>query len=107
MREFAKEFYNSQQWKKTRDLYAASVGRLCERCLRQGKITAGEIVHHKIFLTPDNVGDPSISLDWHNLELVCRDCHAKIHKGETARRYKILGDGTLQIDQDTPHITIL
>lgn len=39
----------------------------------------GEIVHHKVHLTPKNIGDPSVSLSFDNLELVCRDCHAAEH----------------------------
>lgn len=78
-REFAKSFYHSKQWKKTRDAYAAKRHWLCERCLRLGFYSRGEIVHHKVHLTPENINDPSISLSEDNLELLCRDCHAKEH----------------------------
>lgn len=88
-RDFAGQFYNSQQWKKCRETYAASVGGLCEICWGKGKVAAGEIVHHKIFLTPDNINDPNVTMNWDNLQLVCRDCHAVIHKGIADRRYKI------------------
>lgn len=46
-REFAREFYDSTEWKLCRDRYAKSVGRLCEECLRQGIYKPGKIVHHK------------------------------------------------------------
>lgn len=88
-REFAGNFYKTQQWKKTRELYAKSVGGLCEICWQNGLVVPGVIVHHKIHLTPDNIDDPGITLNWENLQLVCRDCHAKIHKGEDNRRYTI------------------
>ena len=88
-RDFATQFYKTQQWKKCRDLYAASVGGVCEVCWEKGIITAGEIGHHKIFLTPENIDDPNVTLNWKNLQLVCRDCHADIHKGLADRRYKI------------------
>ena len=85
---FARDFYNSTAWKRTRQAYAASVGGLCERCLRAGRYVPGEIVHHIRELTPDNIGDPGVALDWSNLELVCRDCHADIHEHKE-RRYQI------------------
>lgn len=87
MQEFAKAFYKSRAWQTTRDAYAASVGGLCEDCLARGLYKAGEIVHHKQELTPDNIDDPSVTLAWDNLKLVCRDCHAKAHGG--AKRYKV------------------
>jgi hypothetical protein len=27
------------------------------------------------------VGDPAVTLDWANLELLCRSCHAYEHEG--------------------------
>ena len=38
-------------------------------------------------LTPDNIHDPSVTLSWDNLKLVCRDCHAKEHG--SMKRYKV------------------
>ena len=83
---FARTFYDSPAWKRTRRAYASSVGGLCERCLRSGRYTAGVIVHHKKPLTPENIQDPHVALDWSNLELVCRDCHAEIHDAEINKR---------------------
>jgi 5-methylcytosine-specific restriction endonuclease McrA len=37
------------------------------------------MVHHKKHLTPDNIWDPDITLDWKNLEALCIDCHNKEH----------------------------
>lgn len=73
---------------ETRKAYTKSVGGLCEECMKRGVYKAGEIVHHKTHLTPDNIDDPNITLNWNNLELVCRDCHAKIHD-KKKRRYKL------------------
>lgn len=97
MRDFARSFYKSQQWKKTRDLYAKSVGGLCEICELNGRIVPGEIVHHKIHLSPDNIDDPDITLNFDNLQLVCRECHAKIHAGIDQRRYTINDDGSVVV----------
>lgn len=88
MKEYAKEFYKSQAWKTTRDAYASHARGLCEICLAKGLYSPGEIVHHKIHITPDNINDPTISLNWDNLELVCRKCHAELHD-RRQRRYRI------------------
>lgn len=89
-KEFAKTFYRSKVWQRCRNAYAKSVGGLCERCLACGIYTPGEIVHHKREITADNIGDPSITLDWGNLELVCRDCHGMEH---SKKRYFIDDSG--------------
>jgi 5-methylcytosine-specific restriction endonuclease McrA len=61
-------------WKKCRNNYFQSKYGLCERCAAPGKI-----VHHKKYITPDNINDPNITLNWDNLELVCQECHNKEH----------------------------
>lgn len=98
MREFAERFYKSKRWRKTRNDYADSVGGLCEPCAKRGQVVPGEIVHHKVELTPENIHDPSITLAWSNLELVCRDCHAERHpKSDRRRRYRVNADGTVEL----------
>jgi 5-methylcytosine-specific restriction endonuclease McrA len=77
---FAHQFYVSPEWIRCRRLYADSVGRLCERCYAAGKIVPGTEVHHKIRLTPNNIRNPEITLNWDNLELLCDDCHKNEHK---------------------------
>ncbi len=84
MKEYAEWFYLSKPWRKTRDAYMKSQNGLCERC-RQ----AGEIVHHKIYLTPANIHNPNVTLNWSNLELLCRDCHNKEHKRKQNARYSV------------------
>lgn len=87
MREFAQAFYKSQAWKKTAAEYTKAAAGLCERCLERGRISPGEIVHHRVWLTPENISDPDIALGWKNLQLVCRKCHGEIHAGE--KRYSV------------------
>ena len=98
MKTFAKQFYTSRAWSRCRVAYRKSVGGLCEVCLTKGLYKPGEIVHHKIELTPMNITNPKITLDWNNLQLVCRDCHAQIHDGRHGRkkrRYTINEDGSI------------
>ena len=87
MREFAETLYKSKAWQHTRAAYAASVGGLCEECLRKGLIQPGKIVHHRRPLTPENIGDPDTALSWDNLELLCRGCHAAAHGSK--KRYRV------------------
>lgn len=88
MKDFAKSFYTSRAWKNCRRAYAASVGGLCEECKGKGLVVPGEIVHHKTELTPQNINDASVTLNWDNLELVCREHHAQAH-GARQRRYTV------------------
>ena len=90
MKEFAQSLYSSKAWQKTRDAYKHKVGGLCEICWKKGIIKPGEIVHHKVHLTPENINDPNITLSFDNLELVCRECHSEIHElNQRKRRYKL------------------
>lgn len=92
-KEWAKAFYGSDEWKATRQAYRRKARGLCERCLSKGIVRPGEIVHHVRELTPETIHDPSIALSFENLQLVCRECHAELHHGADARRYKVTEDG--------------
>lgn len=39
----------------------------------------GEIVHHKNYINISNIYEPSITMSFDNLELLCLDCHNKEH----------------------------
>jgi 5-methylcytosine-specific restriction endonuclease McrA len=86
-RSISKPFYRSKAWQRCRAGYIKSVGGLCERCLAKGVIKRGYIVHHKRYITEDNIGDPTITLNWDNLEYLCHDCHNAEHfaKDEVTR----------------------
>ena len=86
-RDFAKAFYHSPEWKHCQAEYVKQAGGLCERCRDKGIIRAGVIVHHKIKLTPENIHDPEVGVAFDNLQLLCRNCHAEVHKG--AKRYRV------------------
>ena len=109
-REFARSFYSSKAWQDCRNEYAAMRHYLCENCLRKGIYKPGVIVHHIEELTPLNIDNPEIALNFENLELVCRECHDEYHdnRGRWAKinaakrkakaegqRYKIGADGTV------------
>jgi len=81
-RDFAKAFYAGKAWQQCRAGYIKTVDGLCERCSAAGVIKPGYIVHHKIPLTPKNINDPAVSLSWHTLEYLCKDCHEARHRQE-------------------------
>ncbi len=88
--QFANDFYGSWAWKCCRKEFAKSKGKLCQRCLAKGIITAGTKkqpleVHHTIPLTPENVKQPEIALNWNYLELLCKDCHEDERKRKEKR----------------------
>jgi len=97
MKEYAKAFYKSNAWEQCRAAYIKSVGGLCEDCLERGVYRPGVIVHHINHITPENIGNTSITLDWSNLRYVCRDCHAKEHSHTQSRRYIIHNDGSVSV----------
>lgn len=92
-KEYAKAFYNSQAWKKTRKAYYIYRRGQCERCVQEfkqgkrslSKINKGTIAHHKIHITPANINDPTITLSFKNLELICDEHHNREHKGKPKR----------------------
>lgn len=104
MRPFAERFYSSKAWQKCRASYIKSVGGLCERCLKKGLYTPAEIVHHKEWLTPENINDPRITMAWSNLEALCRECHEEEHsdanrrsrQNGSKRRYTVDAHGRVQ-----------
>ena len=99
-REFAKQFYSSKVWQDCRDTYSKRVGHLCEECLKKGIYTPGVIVHHIEELTPLNINNPEIALNYENLKLVCRQCHACQHGQGRQRRYKFDNFGNIIVTSE-------
>ena len=103
MKDYAEKFYKSRTWQRCRRAYVASQGGLCERCRQRGLIVPGDTVHHLIHLTPQNINNPSITLDFNNLQLLCRDCHAAMHgvDPDYQRRYVVTDDGSVITTEDS------
>ena len=94
------KFYKTAAWVNCRKAYLKSVGGLCERCRAKGLIVPAEIIHHKKHLTEANLNDPSIALDFGNLEALCRACHGEAHGRQ--KRYTISADGSVESRRDAP-----
>ena len=95
--EAIEAFYTTWKWRKCRIAYAKSVGNLCERCRKRGLINPGSKenpleTHHKIPLNDDNINDPKITLNWDNLELLCKKCHDE-EREKKVKRWRVLPDG--------------
>lgn len=89
--DWARKFYNSKAWIRCRNSYRQSKHYICERC---GK--PGDEVHHKEYLTPDNINDPEITLSWDYLELLCSSCHSIEHN----RSKEPVTRGDVMFDED-------
>lgn len=92
---WAKGFYHSPAWLHNRKAYMDKVldtplgiipPGMCERCFELGRLTLAKVVHHKVHLTPQNIGDPSVSLSYDNFQRLCQDCHAIVHGGSSEMR---------------------
>lgn len=73
-KDYAIGFYHSKEWTNTQAAYMASRNYICERCGEPARI-----VHHKIYITPGNISDLNITLNWDNLEALCQTCHNQEH----------------------------
>lgn len=86
MKDWAKSFYNSRAWQECRRNFLQQ-NPFCERCMSEGRWTPAVHVHHKTYLTPQNIGDASVSLNFANLEALCQACHNMEHHRTSRRRY--------------------
>jgi len=81
MRKLRQKAYQNKHWRKLRDTYMKE-HPICEECLKHGKVTPAEDVHH--IRSPFRGGEINYNmlLDYHNLESVCKDCHGEIHAAQ-------------------------
>lgn len=75
-----KSFYASEKWVTLRLLLINERGNKCNHCKEIIPRSKDLIGHHKVELTPENVNDSMISLNPDLIEIVCFDCHNKIHR---------------------------
>lgn len=53
---------------------------MCERCFARGIYKPAKLVHHIEHVSPDNVDDPHVTLNYDNFQRLCQDCHAEVHR---------------------------
>lgn len=73
-KDYARNFYNGRQWEQTQAAYMSSKNYICERCGDMARV-----VHHIKHITPKNIHNVNITLDWNNLMCLCHACHQSIH----------------------------
>lgn len=86
-REFAKPLYHSARWlhlqklamERTETTTGSVPPGMCERCYEHGLLKPAKVVHHITHVSPENVGDPSVTLNLDNLMRLCQECHAAVH----------------------------
>lgn len=99
MKPYAEAFYKSKAWRKVRRAYMESQHYICERC---GKPAV--ICHHKKHITPKNIDDKEITLDFDNLEALCMDCHNKEHMARNGvcifdENGNVIGERSAELDE--------
>ena len=94
-RDFSKSFYNSKEWENTRGYILRRDKYLCQHCGRPA-----EEVHHKIHLTPENIGDVKVTMNPENLVSLCKACHFEEHKGEHAKGRQAAEDYDYTFDEN-------
>ena len=100
-RSIDRKFYESPEWRRCKAVYLERVNHLCERCLAKGKHEPAKIVHHRVHLSEENYGDPSLMFGFDNLEALCQSCHNDEHgKTKQTRRWAFV-DGKL-VTRDAP-----
>lgn len=96
MKQWAEQFYKSVAWIQTREQYLKSVDHLCERCMQRGDYVIAKIVHHKVYITRENITNPDVVLNWENLEALCQNCHNAEHFSEySEKRFSFSADGKI------------
>ena len=71
-------FYKSAPWLKVRALALSRDHGLCQHCLRDGKVTLADMIHHIVELKTDWM----LRLTLNNLISLCNGCHNKIPRGK-------------------------
>ncbi|TSA24390.1 HNH endonuclease [bacterium] len=72
-----KEYRKSKEWKDLKKLALERANNTCEIC---GK--SAQVVHHRSY--PSNFKDDNLD----NLQVLCKDCHYKIHKKQIEYKKK-------------------
>ena len=74
---------NSPRWAEVKRIVWRRAGGLCERCRREGYVTAGVDCHHKVPVESAKTEEEMkrLAYDWqNNIELLCIPCHIKTHQ---------------------------
>lgn len=75
-----RRIYNSERWRKLRKLKFSN-DPLCEMCLKAGRITPAEDIHHiRSFMDASTIEERCrLAYDYTNLMSLCKKCHQRVH----------------------------
>lgn len=96
MADWSRAFYSSTAWAECREAYRKSQGGLCEACRERGIAEPATEVHHVVHLSPENIHNPEITLNWDNMRALCHACHVREHLA--GRRWRVDESGRVVID---------
>ena len=101
MRELRRKAYNTTAWRKMRDTYMHE-HPICEECLKKGKVTPAEDIHH--IRSPFKGGEINygLVLDYDNLMSVCKVCHQAIHNQKAIAAEEIIRQLDALFDENIP-----
>ncbi len=68
-------FYDSKAWQRKRENILRRDKYLCQRCIRYGRRTEAQTVHHVQHLDER----PDLALEDSNLISLCNACHNRMH----------------------------
>ena len=74
---FAKPFYDSALWQRTRREILRRDNYSCADCCGRA-----DMVHHLVEITQRNITDYNITIGPDNLISLCHDCHIKRHRSQ-------------------------
>ena len=70
-----KEFYWTKEWRIIRKVRRQKDNNECQRCMRAGRYTPADMVHHKKEVRQH----PELALELDNTECLCNPCHNREH----------------------------
>lgn len=91
------DFYKSKYWRKLRKEVLKEQKEECQECLKLGKRTKANTVHHVQFVDKH----PELALSkfyaykgkqYRNLICVCSDCHNKLHPEKHKQKKELINE---------------
>lgn len=91
------DFYKSKYWRKLRKEVLKEQKEECQECLKLGKRTKANTVHHVQFVDKH----PELALSkfytykgkqYRNLICVCPDCHNKLHPEKHKQKKELINE---------------
>lgn len=74
------QIYNTARWRELRHAKMMN-NPLCEQCLKEGRVTTSNDIHHiQSFMSAEaRIDRLSLAFDYSNLMSLCKECHQKMH----------------------------